>query len=198
MNSALPSFSGGILAGGEGRRFGGRDKGWIDYDGRAFVEVALAHLRPVAAELRISANREIDRYAALGLPVLRDRLGAGPLAGLLRLLETATTDWLLCLPCDALQLPDALPERLFARQREAGADIVVLADAAGVHPTVSLTRTALAADLAAFLDTEGTASLRRWQARHRVAELRLPGRTLANVNDPAALLALQAAREHRG
>lgn len=182
----LPNFSGGVLAGGEGRRFGGLDKGWLEHAGRPFIEITLDHLRPLASELRISANRHLDRYAALGLPVLSDRLGAGPLAGLLRLLETATTDWLLSLPCDALALPESLPERLFARQRATQADIVVLEDDDGVHPTVSLTRCALAPDLERFLLGSGRQSVKDWQARHRTVRLRSDG-VLANVNDPLAL-----------
>ena len=189
-STALPSFSGGVLAGGEGRRFGGQDKGWLLCGGRPFVEIALDHLRPWAADLRISANRNLERYAALGLPVLGDRLGGGPLAGLLRLLETATTPWLLSLPCDALSLPCnalSLPERLFAEQQRSGADIVVLQDDDGVHPTVSLTRTALAGDLERFLREAQRHSVRVWQARHRLARLRCEG-VLSNVNDPGALL----------
>lgn len=182
----LPDFSGGVLAGGEGRRFGGRDKGWLECDGRPFIEIMLDQLRPQARDLRISANRHIDRYTALDVPVVLDRLGAGPLAGLLRLLETATTDWLLSLPCDALALPDALAERMFALQQTTQADIVVLEDDDGLHPTVSLTRCALALDLEQFLRNSERHSVKDWQARHHTVRLRTDG-VLANVNDPAAL-----------
>ena len=191
----LPDFSGGVLAGGEGRRFGGRDKGWLECEGRPFIEIMLGHLRPQAADLRISANRHIDRYTALGVPVLTDRLGGGPLAGLLRLLETATTDWLLSLPCDALALPDELPEQMFDRQRATAADIVVLEDDDGVHPVVSLTRCALAPDLEAFLRSSERHSVKDWQARHRTVRLRTGG-VLANVNDPAALSRIERSLAH--
>lgn len=184
---SLPS--GGVLAGGEGRRFGGQDKGWIDYRGRAFVEHVLQQLRPQVADIAISANRSLARYAALGHPVLSDRLGAGPLAGLLRLLESARQPWLLSVPCDALDLPAEVGAQLAEVQRREDADIVVLADDDGVHPLVALTRCALAPDIARFIH-DGGSSVQRWQARHRVVRAQRAG-CLVNVNDAAALSALQ-------
>jgi molybdopterin-guanine dinucleotide biosynthesis protein A len=187
-------IAGGILAGGEGRRFGGLDKGWIAYRGRSFVEQVLSRLQPQVGELLISANRNLDRYQALGFPVLSDRLGAGPLAGLLRLLESANSPWLLTAPCDALELPRDLARQFSEIQRSQDADIVVLADDDGVHPTVSLTRTSLAPDIEAFM-RDGGLSLQRWQSRHRVVQARRGG-VLSNVNDAAALAALQLEPAH--
>lgn len=188
---SLFQLSGGVLAGGEGRRFGGRDKGWIEHDGLPFIEHVLRRLRPQVDEVVISANRNLHRYQALGHRTVQDRLGAGPLAGLLRLLETARHGWLLSTPCDALTLPQDLAERMLAVQRRSGADIVVLTDAAGTQPTVSLLRAALAADLEAFLRAGGRA-LWAWQARHELAFCRIEGR-LANINGPEALRELETA-----
>lgn len=189
---ALPA--GGILAGGEGRRFGGVDKGWLRYDGSAFVERVAAALAPQLGWLAISANRNLAAYAALGYPVLTDRIGAGPLAGLLRLLEAALAadsgEFLLSAPCDALNLPADLGLRMVQLQRQSGADIVVLADDAGLHPVVSLTRCTLAADLARHLQA-GDYSVQRWQQRHRRVVAQLGGRLL-NINDASALEAADA------
>jgi molybdopterin-guanine dinucleotide biosynthesis protein A len=182
-------LSGGVLAGGEGRRFGGLDKGWIAYRGRPFIQQVLARLAPQVDDIAISANRSLDRYAALGHPVLRDRLGAGPLAGLLRLLESAAQDWLLSAPCDALDLPADLAAQLIEVQRAHEADIVVLRDDDGVHPIVALTRCSLAPDIEAFL-LDGGSSVQRWQSRHRLAQARRGG-VLVNVNDAVRLLQLE-------
>ena len=182
-------LSGGVLAGGEGRRFGGADKGWVAYHGRPFVEQVLARLAPQVADVAISANRNLDRYAALGHPVLQDRLGAGPLAGLLRLLESAPQDWLLSVPCDALDLPRDLAPQLVAIQRAENSDVVVLCDDDGVHPLVALTRCALAPDIEACI-AAGELSVQRWQARHRVVRLQRRG-VLVNVNDAARLAELE-------
>ncbi len=71
-----------ILAGGHGSRMGGADKGLIDYQGRPLVEWGLAALAPQVGEIVISANRNIERYAAYGYRVLPDTLPdyPGPLA----------------------------------------------------------------------------------------------------------------------
>ena len=63
-----------ILAGGQGRRMGGADKGLMDYRGRPLVEWVLAALEPQVAEIVISANRHLERYAAYGRRVLPDTL----------------------------------------------------------------------------------------------------------------------------
>ncbi|WP_428309374.1 molybdenum cofactor guanylyltransferase MobA [Hydrocarboniphaga sp.] len=182
-------LSGGVLAGGEGRRFGGLDKGWIAYRGRPFIEHVLAQLAPQVDDVAISANRSLGRYATLGYPVVSDRLGAGPLAGLLRLLESAAQDWLLSVPCDALDLPADLARHLVEVQRAENADVVVLCDDDGLHPIVALTRRALAPDIETFL-REGGSSVQRWQARHRVARAQRAG-VLINVNDAARLSELE-------
>ncbi|WP_253272426.1 NTP transferase domain-containing protein, partial [Chromobacterium subtsugae] len=51
--------SGLILAGGQGMRMGGQDKGWLELAGAPLIELTLARLRPQLAngELLISANR---------------------------------------------------------------------------------------------------------------------------------------------
>ncbi|MDB5969769.1 MAG: molybdenum cofactor guanylyltransferase [Hydrocarboniphaga sp.] len=194
LSHSQQPIAGGILAGGEGRRFGGLDKGWIAYRGHSFVEQVLSRLQPQVDELLISANRNLDRYQALGHPVLSDRLGAGPLAGLLRLLESASRSWLLTAPCDALDLPTDLARQFIEIQRSQDADVVVLTDDDGVHPTVSLTRASLAPDIEAFM-RDGGLSLQRWQSRHRVVQARRGG-VLCNVNDATALDELQREPVH--
>lgn len=174
-------IGGGILAGGLGRRAGGADKGWLLHQGRPLIEHVVAALRPQVADLQISANRNLARYAALGVPVLRDATpaGQGPLAGMLRLLETATRDWLLCVPCDVHDLPSDLGLRLWRRAQAEAADIAVLADDTGWHPTFCLIRTALAAD-ARRAFAAGERAPRRWFTEHRVAVL--TGTAPANHN----------------
>ncbi len=106
-----------ILAGGEGRRMGGVDKGWVLWHDRPLVVWVQERLRPQVGSLLISANRSLERYAALGLPVVRDDVPgfAGPLAGIAAGLAAAPTDWLVTAPCDS----PLLPRDLVARFRSA-------------------------------------------------------------------------------
>lgn len=182
--------SGGILAGGEGRRFGGADKGWLQHHGRSFVEHVRDALAPQVDEIVISANRNLQRYAALGHRVVMDTVGCGPAAGLLRLLETSPRPWLLCAPCDALALPATLARDMADLQWAEEADVVVARDGERVHPTCCLVLAALATDLRRYLEGGHTA-LWRWQARHRVARMPLAV-PWVNVNDERALVELRA------
>ena len=73
-----------VLAGGQGRRMGGVDKGLVELDGRPMVGARARAPRPQVGEVLINANQNLDRYRALGYPVVPDEVGgfAGPLAGL--------------------------------------------------------------------------------------------------------------------
>lgn len=187
--SILPS--GGVLAGGAGTRFGGQDKAWVSLRGHGLVEWTLASLRPQVAEILVSANRHLDRYADLGVRLVEDQTDGsfeGPFAGMVRLLEQAGAEWLLCVPCDAVILPPDLGARLRACADADRRDVAVLSDAQGDHPTFSLIRTALAEDARRAFES-GERAPRRWFARHRLARLR--GQTPINLNTPESLAALE-------
>lgn len=109
-----------VLAGGEGRRVGGRDKGLLTLHGAPVVERVLSVLRPQCGEVLIVANRHQDDYARFARVIGDEAPGhAGPLAGIvaaLALLEREPQrfegfDWLLTAPVDC---PDP-PRDLFAR-----------------------------------------------------------------------------------
>lgn len=180
------SCSGGILAGGEGRRFGGVDKGLVEFRGRPLVRWTLDALRPQVDEVLISANRNLDQYAALGVRIVSDDAGGhpGPFAGIVRLLEAVDHDWLLCVPCDALRLPLDLAAHLHACAVEHAAEIVALHDGAELHPLFCLVRTTLAADARACFEA-GERSPRAWFRRHAFALLQGPAPL--NLNTPADL-----------
>lgn len=121
-----------ILAGGRGRRMGGLDKGWVDWQGRALVAHVLERLLPQVQGVVISANRNLPRYRALGHPVVEDdqaRFGIypGPLAGMLAGLMQAPAHWVVCVPCDAPALPRDLVARLQAAVGDGDAPALAVA-----------------------------------------------------------------------
>lgn len=106
-----------ILAGGRGARLGGKDKGWIMWDGLPLVEHALAVLTkqtPPPARILISANRNVDAYQQTGHVVVMDERPdfMGPLAGIEAGLMRCKKNNLLVIPCDAPRLPADLFEKL--------------------------------------------------------------------------------------
>ncbi len=139
-------ITGGILAGGEGRRLAGADKGLALCRGRPLVRHVLDALKAQTATQVISANRNLDVYACFGVPVVRDGDGSGPLAGLASLLAATETDWLLCVPCDAPLLPADLAQSLLARATETHALASFLHDGERAHPTFCLVHRTLAAN----------------------------------------------------
>lgn len=178
-----------ILAGGQGRRMGGADKGLMDYRGRPLVEWVLDALAPQVGEILISANRNLDRYARYGRRVLPDVLPdfPGPLAGVLAALDAVDTDWLLVVPCDTPHLPADLAARLLAAARDEGVPLAVAADEHQTHHTCFLVRTEQRANLAACL-ARGERAVRRWQAELTSTQARFDATAFANLNQPQDLL----------
>ncbi len=141
-----PRVTAVILAGGAGRRVGGRDKGWLIWQDRGLVEHVFAGIAPQVGTVLISANRNLDRYRGLGAAVLPDRTPghAGPLAGIVRAFDEIATEWLVTVPVDVPTFPADLVQRLIGAALAARADGAVAHDgeraqtlfaiyAAGVH-----------------------------------------------------------------
>ena len=114
MNTTKTLFSCIILAGGEGRRVDGRDKGLIDFKGKPLVQHVIDAVKPQADEIIISANRNIKMYGEYGYKIVTDTCEdfQGPLAGIAAALPFCKNDWTLIVPCDMPFLPTNLIETL--------------------------------------------------------------------------------------
>jgi molybdenum cofactor guanylyltransferase len=91
-----------ILAGGRSSRMG-RDKALVEFQGRRFIEHALAKLGGMGLAPAIAGNRlDLAKYA----PVIPDNYpGSGPLAGIEAALTASSDDLNLFLPLDLPLLP---------------------------------------------------------------------------------------------
>lgn len=151
-----------ILAGGEGRRVGGDDKGWLMLGGIPLIERVVSHVREQADAILICANRRADDYARLGSVIADSRLGFhGPLAGIASALARCASPWLLTVPVDAPEPPFDLAQRLHAAVIAHAADVAVAHDGAQRQPLFALYRRELAQSAATALDA-GMA-VYRWQ-----------------------------------
>jgi molybdopterin-guanine dinucleotide biosynthesis protein A len=177
-----------ILAGGQGRRMGGADKGLVEYKGRPLVEWLLAVLAPQVDDIVISANRNLERYAAYGRRVLPDTLPdfPGPLAGVLAAMQAVEADWLLVVPCDTPHLPADLALRLLGAAQLEGVPLAVAADDARTHHSCFIVRTDQRGNLADFL-ARGERAVRHWQARLASTAVGFEAAAFANVNQPEDL-----------
>ncbi len=180
-----------ILAGGRGTRMGGSDKGLLAWGGVPLIECVLAGVAPLVDRVLISANRNLDRYRAYGLPVLPDAddTYSGPLAGIARGLDACTTPWLWTLPCDVPQVHGELLARLIGACTTTGRSAAMPHDAQHPHATFALLGTAVGADLQAFLAT-GRRKARDWLAALPAAAVDCSDHAewFVNINTPEDLL----------
>ena len=165
-------ITGIVLAGGQGRRMGGVDKGWVELEGRPMIAHVLARLAPQVADVLINANQNLDRYAGFGLPVVPDAVGgfAGPLAGLHAGMTRATHPHVVTVPCDSPFLPLDLVARLARGLEDGRAELAVAKTFDQPHPVFCLVRRDVLPHLAAFLETGGR-KIDAWYATLSVVEV---------------------------
>ena len=166
------AVTGIVLAGGQGSRMGGVDKGLQPFMGRPMVAHAVERLAPQVDELLINANRNPQAYAALGHRVIADEIEgfAGPLAGFERGLAHARGELVATVPCDSPFLPRDLVARLRAALEREGAELAVAKTGAQAHPVFCLMRRSLHPSLRDFL-AGGERKIDRWYAAHKVVEV---------------------------
>jgi len=159
VTRATPPTTGVILAGGRATRMGGRDKGLLPFRGRPLVAHAL-EVRAQVERVLINANRNLSDYAALDVPVITDTVPGcpGPLAGMLAGLRHAQTEWVLCIPCDAVRLPLDLAARLHGGAARDGLAAYATAGGDGLYTCCLLHRSL--ADAVERALQEGRASVR--------------------------------------
>lgn len=135
-----------ILAGGQSRRFNGKDKAWQLLNGKPLIEYTIATMRAVTDDIIISANSNLPQYTELGLPVVKDSSGHfdGPLHGILSAMhylyehyEIETQDRLLIVPCDMPALDAQCLRRLVRLPSDSQAVLRVAHDGQRLQPLVA-------------------------------------------------------------
>lgn len=165
----MDDLTGLILAGGRGQRIGGADKGWMMVEGTPLIATVVQRFAPQVGRLLISANRNIERYAALA-EVVQDDVDAaggesfaGPLVGVLSGLRRARTSWVAIVPCDAPHLPHDLVQRLASAVRDANAVAACARVRDQLQPLFALVGTASTDQLAESI-AGGERAMHRWLA----------------------------------
>ena len=188
----MNDITGLILAGGRGERMGGADKGWVKHAGRPLIEIVVERFAPQVGDLLISANRNVERYAALGT-VVEDNTAAvngerfaGPLIGVLSGLRRARSEWLAIVPCDAPHLPPDLVQRLAGAASNVGSTAACARVNNRLQPVFALVKTDSADDLASAIAT-GERAMHRWLESLAVVAVDFDdAQAFANVNQIVA------------
>jgi len=108
-NHVADAAAGFVLAGGRSSRMG-RDKAFVEFEGRLLVERAIAILKGAAlpvhmAGVRLESASRLEAYA----PVVPDEAaGKGPLAGVCAGLRATGAEYTVFLPVDVPLLPSSL------------------------------------------------------------------------------------------
>ena len=166
----MAEVAGVILAGGQGSRMGGVDKGLQPLRGKPMVAWALERLAPQVDEILVNANQNLEAYARFGHRVVPDAIGgfAGPLAGLHAGLTAASHPLAVTVPCDSPFLPPDLVARL--RAALLANDLAVAKTGDQPHPVFSLVRSAVRGHLEKFL-SDGGRKIDAWYATLKVVEV---------------------------
>jgi molybdenum cofactor guanylyltransferase len=203
----LQHITGLVLAGGLGRRMGGQDKGLVLHQGQALAAHALQRLQSQVGVLAVNANRNTNRYEALGetlqpaqaVPVWPDALDgfAGPLAGLHAGLLKCRTPWLVTVPCDTPDFPLDLVARLAQAAAQQGTPLAMAVSQEGGQlrrqPVFCLASVAVTDRLVAYL-ASGERKVDRWAMQLGVAEVVFDDpRAFFNANTAEELAALGTA-----
>ncbi|HJU22269.1 MAG TPA: molybdenum cofactor guanylyltransferase MobA [Casimicrobiaceae bacterium] len=195
---ARADITGIVLAGGRGRRMGNVDKGFVEFAGRPLVAHVVERLAPQVRTIVINANRNADRYAEFGYPVIADAIGgfAGPLAGLHAGLSATKTPFVVTSPCDSPFLPRDLVARLAAAYDANEVDIAVARTREQPHPVFALVRCSVLPHLARFLQ-DGGRKIDAWYASLPLAEVAFDDEEDAfrNINTQAELAQSAASAE---
>lgn len=192
----MTGVTGIVLAGGQGRRMGGVDKGLQSLRGRPMIAAVLERLAPQVDEVLINANQNLEAYARFGYRVVADEVGgfAGPLAGLASGMKAASQPLVVTVPCDSPFLPNDLVPRLRAALDARSADLAVARTGAQPHPVFALARRSLLANLESFLAAGGR-KIDAWYAPLAVVEVAFDdeAEAFSNINTRDELAARQSA-----
>jgi molybdopterin-guanine dinucleotide biosynthesis protein A len=200
MNVSPGLVVGVILAGGESRRMGGRDKAFLPLAGGTLLSHVVERLAPQVERVVVSANGDAARFAPFGLPVVPDASAkrTGPLAGILAGMRWAAghaATWIVTVPADTPFIPGDLVARLTAAAVAAPdvGTIAVARSRGAIHPVAALFPVALRDSLAAWLATTGDRAVRTWLAERRAVAVDFPDAAggvdpFFNVNTPDDLI----------
>jgi molybdopterin-guanine dinucleotide biosynthesis protein A len=171
----------GILAGGQAKRLGGRDKARIEREGRTQLAHALAAFPLPFRERLLSYNRDPAGLVATNLRVVSDLTPGyvGPVAALEALAAQCHSPWLLTVPVDCREFPVQLAHDLL---NAAGPDGTAVDDADGPQPLVGLWHVVALRDACAGALASGNPRAMQVREALKLGRIDLAPHRLGNLN----------------
>jgi molybdenum cofactor guanylyltransferase len=182
------NVTGLVLAGGEGKRMSGEDKGLMDWIDQPIIQLILDKLNTTFDHIIINANRHIDIYQRFGFPVVKDEIGdfAGPLAGIHAGLKSIVTPYTFVVPCDLPNFNIEVALELIEQVTETNSELAVSSVHGRLEPAVLLLKTNMADSIEAFLRS-GKRKTADWVTAQKYIEVDFSDAEhwFANINTPA-------------
>jgi len=176
-----------ILAGGQGKRMGGQDKGLMDWQGQTLIQTQINTFSAHFAQIVINANRNIEVYQQFNYPVISDKITgfAGPLAGIHAGLRHITTGYTFVMPCDAPHINMAVFQRMAKQLANSDKYLAVARVNGRLEPVVLLLKTSLVDSIDTFLQS-GQRKAADWiiAQTHVIVDFSDLAACFANINTP--------------
>lgn len=194
-----PKLAIAIIAGGQGKRMGGVNKGLMIWQGQPIIfhllnwvnaELKNLHLPKLEYEVLIISNDHHPDYQAVmaqfdfPIQLVSDRFSGflGPLAGIDAAFTNSQADWLQILPSDCPSPPPGLVKQLLDAQ-QADVLLTIPQDAERIQPLFSQIHRSLWPSVINALQTDKLA-LYRWMQQQPHQEVPLTGfaGAISNLN----------------
>ncbi len=176
MQASKTKFSCIILAGGEGKRVNGQDKGLLTYKNKTLMQHVIDRVSPQVDEIIISANRNIEEYKKYDFQVISDLAEEyrGPMAGIAAALPYCKNEWVFVVACDMPSLPLDIIKRLTTGIDDSDDNDIVIVESEQRLQLVFLMRKKLQPSITRSLD-ENQLKLMLW--------IRSQSNRLITIND---------------
>jgi molybdopterin-guanine dinucleotide biosynthesis protein A len=174
-----------ILAGGQGQRMGGVDKGLMQWHNKPLIAHIIERLTPQVDEIIISCNRNMEQYKSFGYRCIKDTSDdfLGPLAGIASGIEISRYNSILVCPCDTPLIPLNLLQQLENTMQQSGASAVIACDNRNQHYSHALLTKEFAKTASGQLLTKKRALKSWYETTHwRCAAFDNSNKAFTNIN----------------
>ena len=187
---AKENITGIIIAGGKSTRMG-RDKGFLELNGKLFMTHIIEALQPLVSEIIISSDH--TDHDTFGLRRIEDTVkDAGPLAGLYSGLAASNTDYNLILSCDIPLITSKVLKKLIEKE-DHESDITMFEQGGKAMPLVALYNKSCSKKLKTILDS-GERRLQQALEPFNVKSIKITEqqKALSNINTKTQLNAIKS------
>lgn len=180
----LPEVQAVILTGGKSERMGS-PKALLPFRGNLFIAHLLSALQPQVNAIALSGEPEGVSLRDLGVPVIEDTSGDGPLMAVAQALRASHKSWLLVVPCDNPLLPADFAQRMLYGARQLQTQAIYVEKEGVAQPLYALLHRELLPSLEAFL-ASGQRKIMDWYAAVNARPLSwtTPTQAFDNINTP--------------